>query len=216
MDNIRILIVDDQKMVREGLKLILEKYNRFEFVGEASNGFEAITLAKKTLPDVILMDLRMPEMNGIDATYRIKKQYPDMKILVLTTFNEQDLILKALQNGANGYVLKDIGSEEIVKAIDTVLTGHIMLQPEVTSELVKSMTAQKPDVSDERLEQIQQLTAKEREVASLISQGKTNKEIAAQLEIKEGTVKNHVSSILLKCELGNRTEIAMTFKSLKF
>ena len=216
MDNIRIVIVDDQKMVREGLKLILEKYNRFEFVGEAANGFEAITVAKKALPDVILMDLRMPEMNGIDATYRIKKQFPDMKILVLTTFNEQDLILKALQNGANGYVLKDIGSEEIVKAIDTVLTGHIMLQPEVTSELVKSMTVQAHTENDFDETLLEELTAKEKEVVQLVTQGKTNKEIALQLFIAEGTVKNHVSNILLKCQLSNRTEIAMKFKGYPF
>lgn len=212
MSKIRVLIVDDQKMVREGLKLILEKYDQFDFVGEASNGFEAISLVKKHLPDVVLMDLRMPEMNGIDATLRIRKSYENVKILILTTFNEQDLILKALQSGANGYVLKDSGGDEIVKAIQTILEGHIMLQPEVTSELVKSLTTSANTASKVDQDLTEQLTAKEKEVGHLIRQGKTNKEIAAILEIKEGTVKNHVSSILLKCELGNRTEIAMLFK----
>lgn len=211
MEKVRVLIADDQKMVREGLKLILEKYKRFDFVGEACNGFEAITQAKKQLPDVILMDMRMPEMNGIDATLRIKQHNPQVKVLILTTFNEQEMILKAIQNGASGYVLKDIGGAEIVKAIDTVLSGHIMLQPEVTSELVKGLdTSAYTKAPKHNLKSV--LSHKEFEVATLVGQGKSNKEIAALLGIKEGTVKNHVSSILLKCEVGNRTEMALLFK----
>lgn len=211
MEKIKLLLVDDQKMVREGLRLILDRYEKFDFVGEASNGFEAIQMTKKHLPDVVLMDLRMPEMNGIDATFRIKKSTPHIKVLVLTTFNEQDSILKALQNGADGYVLKDIGGDEIVRAIEVVLSGEIMLQPEVTSMLVKAISpqSQKPDTSVETLNALSQ---KEKEVGKLVGKGKTNKEIADALGIKEGTVKNHVSSILQKCELGNRTEIALLFK----
>lgn len=213
MDRIRILIADDQKMVREGLKLILEKFDRFDFVGEASNGFEAITQVKKLLPDVVLMDMRMPEMNGIDATLRITQNYPQVKVLILTTFNEQEMILKAIQNGASGYVLKDIGGAEIVRAIDTVLSGHIMLQPEVTSELVKGLSREQTALSKLPTEHLRSvLSQKEYEVAELIGKGKSNKEIAAVLGIKEGTVKNHVSSILLKCEVGNRTEIALLFQ----
>lgn len=211
MDKIKLLLVDDQKMVREGLRLILDRFQKFDIIGEATNGFEAIQMAKKHLPDVILMDLRMPEMNGIDATFRIKKSNPHIKVLVLTTFNEQDLILKALQNGADGYVLKDIGGDEIVRAVDVILSGEIMLQPEVTSMLVKAISpqTQKPDTS---IEILNALSQKEMEVGKLIGKGKTNKEIAELLGIKEGTVKNHVSSILQKCDLGNRTEIALLFK----
>lgn len=211
MEKIKLLLVDDQKMVREGLRLILDRYEKFDFVGEAANGFEAIQMTKKHLPDVVLMDLRMPEMNGIDATFRIKKSTPHIKVLVLTTFNEQDLILKALQNGADGYVLKDIGGDEIVRAIEVVLSGEIMLQPEVTSMLVKAISPQNQK-ADTSVETLNALSQKEKEVGKLVGKGKTNKEIADALGIKEGTVKNHVSSILQKCELGNRTEIALLFK----
>lgn len=210
MSKIKLLIVDDQKMVREGLKLILDRYERFECVGEAENGFEAITLAKKLRPDVVLMDLRMPEMNGVDATYRILQSNSEIKVLILTTFNEEAYILKALEYGASGYVLKDIGGDEIVKAIETVLKGHIMLQPEVTSNLIKTLSLGKKDkpLSFDPCD----LTLKEREIGNLIAKGKTNKEIALLLSIKEGTVKNHVSSILLKYGLSNRTEIALRFQ----
>ena len=207
MNKSKILIVDDQKIVREGIRLLLGQYQDLEVVGEGTNGFDAINQCRKLCPDLILMDLRMPEMNGIDSLIHILKENSKVKILILTTFNEQDLIYKALEHGASGYILKDIGSKEMYESIKTVLQGKIMLQAEVTSEFVKKVVPRYQEPCKDK----ENLSKKEMEVAKQIALGGSNKQIASLMGITEGTVKNHVSNILSKWQLVNRTHIALHY-----
>ncbi|MFA5523896.1 MAG: response regulator transcription factor [Tissierellales bacterium] len=205
---IKVLIVDDQSLIREGLTMMLSLYSNISIVGEASNGKEALESLNSKETDLILMDIRMPVMDGVEATRMIKELFPHIKILILTTFNEDEYIIQGLKNGADGYLLKDISSEELVKAIQTVYEGNILLQPDVAKKMLRSMeeTTLKKNME---VEDLKGLTRREKEIALLIGEGKSNKEIAASLFITEGTVKNHITKILDKLELRDRIQLAI-------
>lgn len=205
---IKVLLVDDQKLIREGLQMMLSLHDNISVVGEAINGEEAIEILEKEEVDLLLMDIRMPVMDGVAATRIAKEICPDVKVLVLTTFDEDEYIFQALQNGADGYLLKDIGSNELANAIETVYRGNMLLQPNIAKKIVSSLDKKRD--GKERL--YTDLTKKEYEIALLIGQGKTNKEIASLLYITEGTVKNHVTNILGKLKLRDRTQLALMIK----
>lgn len=210
---IRVMIVDDQALIREGLKMILSICSDIEVIGEASNGREAVEKLKEFIPDIILMDIRMPVMDGVEAARLIKERYKCIKIIILTTFNEDEYIFEALKNGADGYILKDVKSDEIIKGIKTVYNGNILLQPEVATKVVKALnTVQKVSDGKKPIEDgkiIEELTPRELEIAKLVAKGKSNREICDELFLTEGTVKNHLSKILSKLELRDRTQLAI-------
>lgn len=207
---IKILLVDDQDILVEGLKLILGKEEDLVICGSANNGRSAYEACKWNTPDVVLMDIKMPGGNGVDATAMIKKDFPQIKILVLTTFNDDEYIYEALKHGASGYLLKDTSPTEIADAIRTVYNGGALIQSEVAvkvldqfSELAKG---KKEKQSDPRAEQ---LTEREIDICRLIAEGNNNHEIANELYLSEGTVKNHITRILIKLELRDRTQLAV-------
>jgi Response regulator containing a CheY-like receiver domain and an HTH DNA-binding domain len=208
---VNIIIVDDQQIVREGLKMILSLHDEVKVVGEASNGEEALELLAYTSAEVVLMDIKMPVMNGIDATKWVKDKYPEIKVIILTTFNDREYIFTGLKNGADGYILKDSGSREIMDSIKTACEGNILLNPKITREVVNALNvvdyAGTESMPNEQI--LQLLTPRELEVAKCIMKGKSNKEISSELFITEGTVKNYVSRMLEKLELKNRTELTL-------
>jgi DNA-binding NarL/FixJ family response regulator len=205
--SIRVLLVDDHAVVLKGLHYFLGTQTGIELIGEASNGEEALQKVKELLPDVVVMDLIMPVMNGIEATRQIKQLHPDVKVIVLTTFSDQDHVLPAIRAGANGYLLKDVQPEELVLAIRGAHSGQAQLHPRITDQLMAHLAAPEPAV--EGASCIDSLTAREREILLLLAEGKSNKEIAAQCHITEKTVKTHVSHVLSKLELSDRTQAAI-------
>ncbi len=207
---IKVLIVDDQALIREGLNMILSLYEEIHIVGETTNGEEAIKFVKEKEIDVILMDIRMPTMDGVEATKLIKEKHPHIKILILTTFNEDEYIFQGLNNGADGYILKDVNSLELVKNIKSVYKGDTLLNGEVAKTIAKAMKEKKDSRNKENM--LKELTPREMEIAKLIGQGKSNKEISEILYITEGTVKNHVSRILDKLAIRDRTQLALLIK----
>ncbi len=209
---IKVLIVDDQSLIREGLTMMLSLYDTITLVGEATNGKEAIELIDRIQVDLILMDIRMPIMNGVEATKIIKEKHHDIKVLILTTFNEDEYIFEGLRNGADGYLLKDISSQDLVKAIKTVYEGNVLLQPDVAKKMLGAMTYNNVAQSNLDRHIFKELTKKEYEIALLIGEGKSNKEIASTLYITEGTVKNHITKILDKLDLRDRTQLAVLIK----
>jgi DNA-binding NarL/FixJ family response regulator len=205
---IRVLLVDDHGVVRRGLEAYLDLVDDIEMVGEAGNGREALARvaemdAAGRPPDVVLMDLLMPEMDGIAATAALKERWPDIEVVALTSFIEEDKIHGALQAGATGYLLKDAAATEVAAAIRAAHHGEMHLDPAVVRRLAESLRA------PTREKPIEPLTEREREVLGLVAQGKANKEIARQLEISERTVRTHVSSILGKLGLVSRTQAAL-------
>ncbi|MCA0989069.1 response regulator [Guptibacillus algicola] len=204
--NIKLLLVDDHLMVRKGLRLFLQTQKDIEIVGEASTGQEAIDLAVELKPDVILMDLIMPEMDGIEATKKVKQNLPTTKIIILTSFSDQEHVLPAIRAGAEGYQLKDIDPDELIFTIRAAFKGHRHLHPQATNQLISHMS-ETEDKADEQ--GIDILTPREQDVLREITSGKSNKEIAAALYITEKTVKTHVSSILSKLGLHDRTQAAL-------
>lgn len=213
MKQIKVLIVDDQQLIREGLLMILSVYEQIEIVGTASNGREALNQIDSYHPDVVLLDIRMPVMDGVKTTKEIKASYPEIKVIILTTFDEDEYIFQALNYGANGYLLKDVKSEEIVRAIEVVFQGNTFLESKVTTRVVQafnSLTKQQNfQGSDEWLKE---LTTREYEIAILVAEGKNNKEISQLLFITEGTVKNHLTKILSKLAVRDRTQLAILIK----
>ncbi len=205
MDKIRVLIVDDHPLVRQGIASFIEAQDDLEVAGEATNGREAGEQVTKLKPDVVLMDLVMPELDGIAATREIKSRDPDVKILALTSLVNDEQVLPALQAGASGYLLKDIAAEQLMDAIRAAQRGETPLAPVVATKLVTSVRATR----DEDAAKLETLSEREREVLGLLGQGLSNKEIAARLVISEKTVKFHVSSILSKLQLGDRTQAAL-------
>lgn len=205
---IRLVIVDDQALVREGMATLLGLEEDLEIIGQGSHGDEAFALAEDLKPDVILMDIRMPVCDGVMATRKIHQRHPQIKIVVLTTFDDEEFILQALQAGASGYLLKDTPSEQVAAAVRTVHQGHTLLGPTVTpkvlSHLISPKAAQKQRVNCESL-----LTTREIEVLKLLGQGRSNREIAELLHITEGTVKNHVTRILNQVGVRDRTQAAL-------
>ncbi|GIP38400.1 DNA-binding response regulator [Paenibacillus sp. J31TS4] len=207
---IRLLLVDDHAVVRRGLQLFLATQPDLTVAGEAAGGAEAIEKAAALRPDVVLMDLQMPGMDGIEATRLLKERLPEAKVIVLTSFSDQEHALPAIRAGARGYLLKDVEPEELVRAIRRVNQGQVELHPEVAGQLVNlfsnSPAGDAADVPDRPAEE---LTRREREVLRLIATGCSNKEIGAELGITEKTVKTHVSHLLDKLGLADRTQAAI-------
>lgn len=207
MNRIRVLIADDHELVRKGLVAILEVDSEFEIAGEARNGAEAIELARSHQPDVILMDLRMPDIDGITATKEIKTANPGIKVLVLTAHQNEREIFSALGAGISGYLLKDIDPKDLVNAVKTIHQGQSLLHPSIAKKVMARFT---PTSDDEGLKPVvTPLTTREQEVLDLMVLGYKNKDIAKTLLIKEKTVKTHVSNILRKLQQADRTQAAI-------
>ncbi|MEH7245474.1 response regulator transcription factor [Neobacillus niacini] len=201
---IRIMIADDHHVVRRGLAFFLKTQRDIEIIGEAANGKEAVEQARTLQPDLILMDLIMPEMDGIQATKIIKSELPEIKIIMLTSFSDQDHVIPALEAGASGYQLKDIEPDELIHCIKKVIAGENQLHPKATSHLLANLSNKK-----ESRNLISELTNRELDVLKEIAKGKSNKEIASALFITEKTVKTHVSNLLAKLEVADRTQAAL-------
>jgi RNA polymerase sigma factor (sigma-70 family) len=207
---IRVLIVDDHAIVREGLRMFLEVQDDMEVVGEGTNGVEAVELARSTQPDIVLLDLVMPEMDGIQAASRIIECSPNSRVIILTSFGEEDKVLPAIRAGAHGYLLKDIAPVELVRAVREAHLGKVQLHPEVARKLMSAVAAKEPpQVKHEATKSLNDLTEREQEVLHLIADGLSNRQIAEKLFISEKTVKTHVSRILGKLELADRTQAAI-------
>jgi len=205
---IRLLICDDQAIVCEGLRAILEGVRQIEVVGVANNGVDAIELTRTTQPDLVLMDLKMPRMNGIQATRAICDQFPGVRILVLTTYDEDDWVIDAIRAGAAGYVLKDTPQEDLLKAIMETMKGWSHIDPQVAGKILKHVADQGDRVLPDR-KLISQLSERERDVLGLLASGLSNAEIAQTLFLSEGTVKNYVSIIFAKLGVAERTQAAL-------
>lgn len=211
---IRVLIVDDHAMVRQGLRTFLELQNQsalpITVVGEAANGAEAVELAGRTQPDVVLLDLVMPQMDGIQATPKIIECSPNSRIIILTSFGEEDKVLPAIRAGAQGYLLKDIPPDELVHAIREAYLGKVQLHPEVARKLMSAVAAQKEITASRAVTHSENgLTEREQDVLHLVADGMSNRAIAEKLVISEKTVKTHVSNILSKLHLEDRTQAAI-------
>jgi DNA-binding NarL/FixJ family response regulator len=209
--NVRVLVVDDQRLIREGIASLLSIQEGIEVVGAAEDGQAAIAQALALSPDVILMDVRMPVMDGVSATAALARELPDSQVLMLTTFDDEEYIVKALQAGAKGYLLKDIPVSDLAQAIRLTHTGIYQLDPSVAGKLIDAFQRVDPMPAHASSHQtsLEALTDREREVLRLIATGATNREIAAQLVVSEGTVKNHVSNILSRLGLRDRTQAAI-------
>jgi DNA-binding NarL/FixJ family response regulator len=200
----KVIIVDDHKMIREGIKQLLELNESISVVAMAADGVECISLLKSKSADILLLDINMPNKNGLETLEEIKKNKINIKVIFLTVHNEVDYLLRAIEIGANGYILKDAGSDELVHAIEVVMNGESYIQPEMIPLLNSKMVVRNTDK-----EKIKTLTKREFEVLILLSEGMFNKEIAGKLNISERTVKNHISSIFRKIDVADRTQAAV-------
>ena len=205
MNKIRIVLVDDHEVVRLGLKSLLEQGSRFEVVGEASNAKEAIEITGKLRPDIVLMDIRLPGQSGSDACEESTQKYPDVKVVMLTSYAEDEMLFSAIRAGASGYLLKQISSEDLVRSLESVARGDALLDPLVTQRVFQEV---RRAVKEEEASAFAILSQQEKHVLILVSEGKTNREIAKSLFLGEGTVRNYVSSILSKLGTSNRAEAA--------
>ena len=212
MNRIKILLVDDQPLFREGLSTLLSVHPDLEVVGEAANGAEAITLARSLLPLVVLMDLQMPVLDGVAATRRLHEEQPNCRVIVLTTFDDDELVFDGLRAGAVGYLLKDAPSEKLAEAIRVAARGETFLQPSVAAKVVAEFARLSRKTFTTANPVIEPLSEREIEILRLIAQGASNREIAGTLFLAEGTVKNHVTTILGKLEARDRTQAALKAK----
>jgi len=214
LNPIRILLVDDQSLFREGLRTLLSVQPDFEVVGEASNGEEALRVAAQSQPLVVLMDLRMPVLDGVSATRRLKAVLPDCRVIVLTTFDDDEDVFDGLRAGAVGYMLKDVSSEKLSEAIRAAARGEYFLLPSITAKVMAefSRISRPRPVETESL--VENLSARELEILRLVATGASNKEIADTLVIAEGTVKNHLTSILSKLSAQDRMQAVFKARDL--
>jgi len=206
MDSLRLLIADDQTITRSGLRTLLAAQEGLEIAGEARNGEEAIELAASLQPDVILMDLRMPGVNGIEATRRIHRLSPHIGILVVTVFEDDTSVFPAIRAGARGYLLKNTEQDELLRAIRTVADGGAIFSPGIAGRVLGYLNAPDPDLPTNAFDE---LTAREREILELIAQGQTNAEIASTLNLSPKTVSNNVSNVLLKVQATDRAKLML-------
>ena len=200
-DPIQILLVEDQTLMRQGLKTILDLEPGLRVIGEASDGESGVQLALELRPNVILMDVQMPRLNGVEATAQLCRQWPEAKVIILTTFDRDDYVYQGVRAGALGYLLKDAPATKLIETIRRVHAGEIFIQPEIASRALREMMRPSPATAET-------LSEREREVLVQLAQGASNKDIAEKLFITEGTVKNHVSNILGKLQAENRTQAA--------
>lgn len=209
-EQISILITDDQRLMREGLKTILDLEEDFRVVGLAGDGREACASCRLNPPDIVLMDIRMPEMDGVEATRLITAYNPAIKVIILTTFDDDDLIISGLKAGAKTYLLKDLPSEKLAETIRSIHHGDIVMQPEIAARLVQRAAARTPEAgADQEAGLAEPLTRREKEILKLMADGLGNSEIASKLFLSEGTVKNHISTIYSKIGLNDRTQAVL-------
>ena len=199
-DVIQILLVEDQTLMRQGLKTILDLEPGFRVIGEAADGASGVRMALAMRPDAVLMDIQMPQLNGVEATAQLCRQWPEAKVIILTTFDRDDYVYQGVRAGALGYLLKDAPAIKLIETIRRVHAGEVFIQPEIASRALREMM--RPTATAEPLSE------REREVLVLLAQGASNKDMAEKLFITEGTVKNHVSNILAKLQAENRTQAA--------
>ena len=206
---IRVLLVDDQDLVRTGFALILRSEEDIDVVGEAENGSDAVAAVGRLRPDVVVMDIRMPIMDGVEATRRIAAGFPGTRVLVLTTFDADESVVDALRAGASGFLLKDAPRAHFIDAIRVIASGEALLAPSVTRRLLDRFAARLPAAAIEASQRLQALTDREREILTLIARGNSNREIAVGLTVAEPTVKSHVSHLLLKLDARDRAQLVM-------
>ncbi len=206
MQPITLLLADDQRLMRDGLRTLLELEDDLRVIAEAENGQQALEACAQHTPDVVLMDIRMPVMDGVEATRRILRAHPEARIIILTTFDDDEYVFEALRAGALGYLLKDVSGAELAEAIRTVASGGALIEPSVARKVLAEFS-RLPAASPPPAET--PLTERERQILALIAQGLGNKQIAARLYLAEGTVKNYVSSILDKLGVDDRTQAAL-------
>lgn len=208
---INIMIVDDQPLFRDGLKTVLDLEENLSVIATAANGKEALLLLNLiTPPDLVLLDIRMPEMDGVETVKHIKQTYPELKVLMLTTFNDEEYVMEALANGANGYLLKDIEIEKLVEAIHDAIGEKMVIPPSVAAKLAQGLhkiTPKKPSSA------LAELSEREKEIAVMLTQGFSNKQIAMALFISEGTIRNYISTIYSKIGVNDRTNAVLYFKN---
>jgi len=215
IDCISVLIVDDHAVVRQGLHTFLDLHNDaamlpIDVVGEATNGVEAVDLARQLQPDIVLLDLVMPEMDGVEATSKILESSPQTRVIILTSFGEQEKVIPAIRAGAQGYLLKDINPDDLVQAVRQVYSGQVQLHPEAAKKLMSAVAEEESSLATQsQTHPLNELTERELEVLFLIAEGLSNRKIAEKLVISEKTVKSHVSSILSKLQLEDRTQAAI-------
>lgn len=202
----KVLICDDQALIRDGLEMLLRLERDIEVVGQAQDGAEAVELVAKYQPDLVLMDLKMPGMNGIEATRQIRTHHPAVKVLVLTTYDDDEWVFDAIRAGASGYLLKDTPRTDVLKAVRGTVEGKSFVDPAVTGKLLGQVAGQQTQPSTLITDK---LTERETDVLRLLAQGLTNANIAARLYLSEGTVRNHVSAILSKLDVADRTQAAV-------
>jgi DNA-binding NarL/FixJ family response regulator len=210
---IRILLVDDQRLMREGLRTLLELEDDLTVVGEAGDGVEAMSRFAELLPDVVLMDVRMPNMDGVEATRRLCQEHPGARVVILTTFDDDEYIFAGLRAGALGYLLKAVSGEELACAVRTVAAGGALIDPSVTRKVVAEFARLTPSARP-TTSLLEPLSEREEEILRLLAQGLTNREIANRLYLSEGTVKNYVTHILGKIGVRDRTQAALRAREM--
>ena len=213
-DRIRILLVDDQRLMREGLRILLELDPDLEIAGEATNGQTALDSYAEIAPDVVLMDVRMPGMDGVEATWRLRERWPSARVIILTTFDDDEYVFEGLRAGARGYLLKDVSGHDLAQAVRTVATGGALIEPSVARKVVAEFARMAPPSREPEEGLADPLSEREREILRLVAQGLTNREIADRLCLAQGTVKNYVTIILQKLGARDRTQAALRAREL--
>ena len=207
----RILIVDDQELFRDSLSIIMKSSDEIEVTGAVASVDEALASIRETMPDAVLMDIRMPGKDGVEGTRLIKNRYPNVKVIVLTTFDDDEYVYGALKYGASGYLLKGCSKAELMKAIHLALSGGAMINPEIATKVIRQFSemARREDIIQVSDELADQLNESEIKIIRVVGRGLSNREISATLYLSEGTVRNYISSILMKLELRDRTQLAI-------
>lgn len=213
MMKIRVLLADDQSILADGIKSVLSSCEEIEVVGIAQDGFEALDLLEKTSPDVVLMDIRMPNMNGVIATQEVKRRRPEVKVIILTTFDDSDYILNAINNGASGYLLKDTSSAALIDAIKNAYAGDTILPAKIAKRIADAARLVSND-REIKLKRAYGLSDRETEIALMIYEGFTNKQVASALKLTDGTARNYISSIYVKLEAENRLEAVEKMRNI--
>jgi DNA-binding NarL/FixJ family response regulator len=211
---IRILLVDDQRLMREGLRILLEMEPDLKIVGEAENGEAALKAYSELQPDVVLMDVRMPGMDGVEATWRLRERWPKVRVMILTTFEDDEYVFEGLRAGALGYLLKDVSGHDLAQAVRTVASGGALIEPSVARKVVAEFARVAPPARKPDAGLAEPLSEREIEVLQLVSGGLTNRQIAERLSLAEGTVKNYVTTILGKLGARDRTQAAVRAREL--
>jgi DNA-binding NarL/FixJ family response regulator len=211
---IRILLVDDQRLMREGLRILLELEPDLQVAGEAGDGQAALAAYAELQPDVVLMDVRMPGMDGVEATWRLHERWPEARVVILTTFDDDEYVFEGLRAGAMGYLLKDVSGHDLAQAVRTVAAGGALIQPSVARKVVAEFARVAPPARDADAGLAEPLSEREVDILRLLAQGLTNRQIADRLSLAEGTVKNYVTTILGKLGARDRTQAALRAREL--